>query len=331
MVVWEQVHQRALRQRIPLRVHFDLTYRCHQRCLHCYLPEAYRRGEGPGPELDTDQIKGILDQLAAAGTFFLSFSGGEIFLRPDLMDILEYARQSNFSLSLYTSGTWGLDARLIGALAELGIEGLLVSLYSLKPAIHDRVTGVPGSWAQLWPTVKECQALGLKLVWNTMAFSFNYTEIPALKEFAAQENIPLRVDTEITPRWDGRPHPKRLGISPEAKLELNQALGLKTLEPRVTEPITFPFSSDFEGCGAGLNSCYLSPQGEVWPCVDAPWPCGQLLQRDEFFKVWQESRKLNWVRELRQRLDHQDKRLCHYFWEKENRRCDQSKEWTAYL
>lgn len=96
MALIDQIYQKAQSKKIPLAIQFDLTYRCHQSCLHCYLPETWRRGEGPGPELSTLQVQAILTQLAAAGTLFLSFSGGEIFLRPDLWTILEEARNLNF-------------------------------------------------------------------------------------------------------------------------------------------------------------------------------------------------------------------------------------------
>ena len=61
---------------------FDLTYRCNERCIHCYLDH-----DDHG-ELTTAEVKDILDQLAAAGTLFLIFSGGELLLRKDLFELL---------------------------------------------------------------------------------------------------------------------------------------------------------------------------------------------------------------------------------------------------
>ena len=66
---------RALKLGIPLRVHLDLTYRCNERCVHCYLDH-----EDHG-ELTTAEILDLLDQMAAAQVFFLTLSGGEIFMR----------------------------------------------------------------------------------------------------------------------------------------------------------------------------------------------------------------------------------------------------------
>src|SRR5207344_1613779 len=82
----QEMGARAVRLGIPLGVQLDLTYRCNERCVHCYLDH-----DDHG-ELTSAEITSLLDQLAGAGVFFLTISGGEIFLRPDLFDILAHAR-----------------------------------------------------------------------------------------------------------------------------------------------------------------------------------------------------------------------------------------------
>jgi len=66
---------KAMQMGIPISVHVDVTYRCNERCEHCYLDH-----DDKG-EMTTQEIKNILDQLAEAGVFFLVFSGGEVFMR----------------------------------------------------------------------------------------------------------------------------------------------------------------------------------------------------------------------------------------------------------
>jgi len=66
---------RTVRTHQPLSVHFDLTYRCNERCVHCYLDH-----DNHG-ELTTAECIAVMEDLARAGTLFLTFSGGEIFLR----------------------------------------------------------------------------------------------------------------------------------------------------------------------------------------------------------------------------------------------------------
>jgi MoaA/NifB/PqqE/SkfB family radical SAM enzyme len=309
MGVLAQVNQKAREQRIPLTIHFDLTYRCHQRCLHCYLPEAYRCGEGPGPELDTVQIKGILEQLAAAGTFFITFSGGEIFLRPDLMDLLEYTRTLNFCMTLMTSGTLGFEN--IKALAGLGLEGIRVSLYSLDAAVHDRITGMPGSWKQTWRFVEEARAQGLRASFNCTAFSLNYRDIPSIADLSAREGIYYIVDDNPIPTWEGRPQLPELVLQPEQRLFLRDVLGFDAPDPKI-QAVTVPKEMELGGCGAGITGAYLTPQGEVWPCLDIRWPCGRVRQAGDFLTIWQNSPALESLRDLHDRAAYGDEKPCDY-------------------
>ncbi len=75
MSLLNEMSQKAFDMGVPISVHLDVTYRCNERCVHCYLDH-----EDHG-EMTTAEIKNVLDQLAEAGVFFLTFSGGEVFPR----------------------------------------------------------------------------------------------------------------------------------------------------------------------------------------------------------------------------------------------------------
>jgi MoaA/NifB/PqqE/SkfB family radical SAM enzyme len=307
MSMLDRVLGKAQEARIPLWMQIDLTYRCHQRCVHCYLPEAWRRGQGPGPELNTVQLKRILDQLAAAGTFLLALSGGEVFLRPDLLPILEYARAQNFSISLMTTGTLGLNRDILRFLRELGLNGLLLTMFSLNPAVHDALTGVPGSWAILQNTIREARAAGLPVVFNCIAMRPNAREVKALRDFALQAGIPLRLDARLTRRWDGAPHRPGLALSPEEQENLYKELGLRSEELR--EPGTIAWDPGIHNCGAGEYSGYITPWGYLWPCIEVPVICGRLQEQSCFRDLWETSLRLREVREVQERLA-DGQRLC---------------------
>src|SRR2546428_8570375 len=83
LVDW--LFRKTVALRIPLSVHIDLTMRCNERCIHCYRVIERR------PELTTDELRALLDDVARAGTLYLTFSGGEIFLRQDLLELIEHA------------------------------------------------------------------------------------------------------------------------------------------------------------------------------------------------------------------------------------------------
>jgi AdoMet-dependent heme synthase len=307
--VFARAVKRAGEASIPLSVHFDLTYRCHQRCIHCYLPELWRRGEGPAPELATFQVMGILDQLAGAGSFLLAFSGGEVFLRHDLLDLLEYARRLNFSISLMTSGTCGWKRENLHSLKDLGINGLLMTLFSMDADIHDRITGVNGSWELLMRTIKTGKALGLPVVLNCIALSINCSGIGAVRRYTEGEGMPLRLELNLSRRWDGLPHPKGLALETEEQSKLlNELDGYRG--DRNEEGIPAPCEADAPGCGAGKNRCYLTPCGELWPCLELPWPAGRLSDQVRLDSLWETSPALIKARMLQHGLADNGPRLC---------------------
>ena len=94
----QEMTERALARNIPFSAQVDLTYRCNERCVHCYLDHDDRG------EMTTAEIKGILDQLAEAGVFFLTLSGGEPFMRKDFFEIVGHARSLLFNVKVKTNG-----------------------------------------------------------------------------------------------------------------------------------------------------------------------------------------------------------------------------------
>ena len=133
---------KALELGIPLSVQLDLTYRCNERCVHCYL-DHHDHGE-----MSLAEIKHLLDEMAEAGVLFLTLSGGEIFLRKDFFEILEYARALTFAVRLKTNAIL-VREREAERLRELGVENIQISIYSHRPEIHDAITLVPGSLGSL--------------------------------------------------------------------------------------------------------------------------------------------------------------------------------------
>ena len=294
----DRAYQKARLLKIPFNVQFDLTYRCHLNCVHCYLPEEWRRGEGPGPELDTGQVKSVLDQLAAAGTFQLTFSGGEVFLRPDLIDLVEYARRLNFSVALKTSATLGPNDEQIEALAEVGLDSLQISFYSVDPGLHDRVTGLPGSWARLWRTAEKCRARGLRVALISTIFSFTFDQINPIIDFTLKENIFMKMSGILDVRWDGKPHHLGLAIGPGRSREIKRLMGDEVQQ--------------VQECESGQTICYLTPQGDLWPCMGIPCNCGKVTGGDNFTQVWHDSQKLNAIRAMQAGLPEAEA-PCVYF------------------
>src|SRR6204780_1351193 len=150
----QEMTEKAQRLNIPFSVQLDLTYRCNERCVHCYLDH-----DDHG-EMTTTEIKDLLDQMADAGVFYLTISGGEILMRRDFFEILEHARKRTFCVKLKTNGVLIREKTAL-RLRELGVESVQISIYSHRPEVHDAITKLPGSFRQSIEAVGLLRTQGL--------------------------------------------------------------------------------------------------------------------------------------------------------------------------
>ena len=133
--VWKEMYDVSARRRIPLMATMELTYRCNLSCVHCYVC----RGNGKR-EMGFSGVKKAIDGLDAAGCLFLTLTGGEVFLRSDLHEILDYLDTKQFILQVFTNGTL-IDGAAARRLSRYRIWNMGISVYSAKPEVHDSVTG----------------------------------------------------------------------------------------------------------------------------------------------------------------------------------------------
>ena len=136
--ILQDFNAKAIQLGIPLGVHLDVTWRCNERCVHCYLDH-----DDLG-EMSYDEIEDLMTQMAEAGVFFLTISGGEPLLRKDLFDIIRRARELTFNVKLKTNAIL-IREQEAALIRELGVETVQVSIYSHRPEVHDAITKVKGS------------------------------------------------------------------------------------------------------------------------------------------------------------------------------------------
>ena len=293
MTLAEEIHERALQLNVPLSVHLDITYRCNERCVHCYLDH-----DDHG-EMSTAEIKDLLTQLADAGVFFLTLSGGEILMRRDFFDILAFARLLTFNVKLKTNGVM-IRQPEAKRIRELGVQGIQISVYSHRPEVHDAITKLPGSLQRTIDAIGFLKSQGLKVTIANVLMSSNSGDYAGVVTLANELGVAYTLDPTITPKMDGDRSILHLGIG---SAELGQVFHDSDLVGSVEDfcaPPPPPGEDIMEGypCSAGHTSCYISPYGDVYPCVQFPLPSGN-VRRQKFIEIWRDSGELKQVRSIR--------------------------------
>ncbi len=289
----QEMSDKALKLNIPLSVQLDLTYRCNERCVHCYLDH-----DDHG-EMTTAEIKHLLDEMADAGVFILTLSGGEIFLRKDFFELLEHARRLMFCVKLKTNAVL-IREREAARLRDLGIESVQISIYSHRPEVHDAITLIPGSLKRSVDAIRFLKSQGLKVIIANVLMTQNMQDYPGVRALAAELGVECTLDPTVTPMMDGNRSTVDLGVEQGV---LRQVFRDASLVGDVDEFCAIPAQageSELEStpCSAGHTACYVSPYGEVFPCVQFPLPTGNVRQQ-RFIDIWRHSDQMNEVRSIR--------------------------------
>src|SRR5579883_2726556 len=249
MTLMAEMNERAFKLGIPLTVHIDVTYRCNERCVHCYLDH-----DDKG-EMTTQEIKNVLEQLAEAGVFFLVFSGGEVFMRRDFLDLVEHARKLMFNVKVKTNGVMIHQAEA-RRLRELGVEQVQLSVYSHRPEVHDAITKLPGSFKRTLDAIRFLKSQGLKVTLSNVLMTVNRADQQGTHALAKELGVSYTLDPTVTPKLEGY------------------------------------------SCSAGHTACYISPYGDVFPCVQFPLPTGN-VRRQKFADIWYRSPQMEEVRNIK--------------------------------
>jgi len=293
MSLMEQLNRKALGLGVPLSVHLDVTYRCNERCEHCYL-EHDDRGE-----MTAAEIADVLRQLADAGVFYLTLSGGEPFVRRDCFEIIECARSLHFNVKLKTNAVL-IKEKEAKRLRSLGVEQVQISVYSHRAEVHDAITKVPSSLNRTLAAIRLLKLHGLKVTIANVLMQGNSRDSEGVRALAAQFGAHYTLDPTITPMIDGNTSVLRLRLPARELGEVfHNAELVGDVESFCAPPP--PVDEDVrEGlpCSAGHTACYISPYGDVYPCVQFPLPCGN-VRRQQFLAIWRGSPQLEQVRSIR--------------------------------
>ncbi len=293
MTLLAEIRDKAMRLHVPISVHLDITWRCNERCRHCYLDH-----DVPG-ELTSAEITEILQQLAGAGTLFLVVSGGEPLVRADCVEIMAHARRLSFHVKLKTNATL-IGEREAAELARLGVGEVQVSVYSHRDEVHDSVTRMPGSLQRTLSAIRLLRSQGVRVIMVNTLMRTNATDYAGVRALAEQCGALYAFDPTITPRLNGDTSIVSLRLAPEALHQVLHDEAMIGRPPSCAQPAVDDGTLDAVPCSAGHSACYISPAGQVYPCVQFPLACGD-LRRQSFREIWHDSPALKQVASIRVR------------------------------
>jgi len=291
-IFWQRIHKSARDKDFPLRVMFELTYRCNFKCKHCYVPESYKNRKG---ELKTKDVLAILDQLKDIGCFYLGFTGGEPFIREDIMEIFEYARRSGFEVIIYTNGSF-IDEKIASQLQRLKPNKVDITIPAMSKHVFEHISGAAGSRNRVFNAIDILYKKGVNLGFKSCALKDNQHQIKQIQDFAASLGALHRLDDMLSPRLDGSREPYRYR---NQKTEVRkQEIEEDCVDIKQNIRGQRVKTDELFKCGVGRTQAAITPFGELKMCLMIDYPKYKILhiktrnQKLDLKEAWEKLRVL---------------------------------------
>jgi len=255
----------------------ELTERCNNNCVHCYINQPADDLFSKEKELSTGDIKAILEEAASLGCLTVRLTGGEPLLREDFEDIYLYARGLGLKVILFTNATL-----LTPDMAELFacvpcLEKIEVTVYGMNRRSYEAVTRAPGSYQAAWRGIRLLLEKNIPVLPKGVLLSSNVEDVKEFERWAAgvpgMNGLPsFSMSLDLRGRRDSEDKNKNI-----RKLRLSAGELLQVYRGRGTEYISEmkEFCSRFMAppgdrlfsCGAGVEGGCVDAYGNFQACM----------------------------------------------------------------
>ncbi|VBB06235.1 radical sam [Lucifera butyrica] len=275
-------------------ISWNTTQACNIRCIHCYRNAGTERSD----ELNTDEGKKLISEIARAGFKILILSGGEPLLRPDIYELVRHARSAGIRPVLGTNGIL-ITPEVAGKLKEAGLAVAGISLDSKTPERHDWFRQSQGAWEATMRGIKACRDAGLPFQIHTTAMNWNEPEITDVTDLAVAAGAIAHHIFFLVPTGRGKDIEETTLKTEQYESLLTRIMAKQSEVPLEIKPTCAPQFMRIakqhavplrftKGCLAGTAYCVVIPNGDVHPCPYLPLKVGN-VRESAFDTIWQES------------------------------------------
>jgi len=305
---------------LPFNYTFSITNRCNSRCKTCNIWNLQGKIK---KEMTTEEWVKVIKSLGKS-PFWITISGGEPFVREDLMEIISVINNYNQPriITIPTNGLLKIDKTIEEILNELKDKTNLIINFSIDgiEKEHDYIKGVYGSWKKIIEAYRQTKKLKKKypnlfIGIHTVISKWNIERIKKIQKFLIDKLKPNQYITEIA---EVRKEMKNYLNSPTPNIEdyidavpilIN---GIKQMQFYGLEKFTQAFRLEYYKyvrdfylkkiqslkSYAGFASTHISPIGDVWDCAVCGSHMGNLKDFNYDFKKLWKSKKASEIREM---------------------------------
>ena len=280
-------------------VHIEITGRCNEKCVHCYIP-----GDKRNREIDLCTFEDALNQSRKMNVLHLTISGGEPMLHKNFVEFLRLCREYEFSVNVLSNLTL-LNAEILTELKQNYLLGVQVSLYSMNSRIHDEITGVKGSFEKTKRAILQLAENDVPLQIACPIMKNNKACYQDVVDWAKKLKVNAGTEYVVLARYNHSTENLSCRLSIEEVEEVIRERAdkdAKYLEQIESEAVKRLGVSDEDNvCSVCHSSICINERGDVYPC--AGWQDFVVgnIKSMSLEEIWLHSERVEYLRGLRRR------------------------------
>lgn len=296
----------ALWKRRPVQLTFFVTAACNSRCPFCFYLRKKDKKRAIEDELSLEEIRKVSGSIGPL--LWVLFSGGEVYLRDDIVDIVKTFYDNNHP-AIITLPTNGLLPGKIKERTEEILEHCRKSVVAVKLSIdgigeeHDALRGVEGNFDKVMATYEELSPLldryaNFELGVNTVFCSANQDKIEDIIEFVRSlEKIKTHTLSMVRGDLEDESYKEvDLGLYLRAIEKMDSDLkegrastyGFKGAKLKAAQDVlqrrliydTMREKKRIIPCYAGALNIVLTENGDVYPCELSTQRMGNIREHE---------------------------------------------------
>jgi MoaA/NifB/PqqE/SkfB family radical SAM enzyme len=230
------------------RIVIRLGLKCNNHCEFCIFSRSSKSDRMT--DRTQGEIKALLNSIK--GYTALVLTGGELSLRPDLSDLIAYARSCGFKeIQIQSNGRMFAYQDFCEKIINAGANEFAIALHGPSEKIHDALTGVKGSFKQTVAGIRNLKTLGQYVITNSVVTKTNYKSIPEMANLLVDmgiEHFQFSFVHLIGRAWENRDWivERKSEVAPYIKKGLR--IGLKADRRASVEAMPYCLMEGFEDC-----------------------------------------------------------------------------------
>ena len=198
-----------------------LSGRCNLRCRHCWVsPSAPENGDEQA--MDLAILTGTIAAAKELGLGAVKLTGGEPFLRKDIVELLRFLHGEGLCIDIESNGTM-IDRDMARVIKECEVRQVSVSLDGAQAAQHDKLRGVKGCHAKSVAALRYLRAEKINTQVIMSLYEKNIPEIEALAALCDELEVPsFKINPVMPTGRGGRVFQRRENVDIEELIRIDR-------------------------------------------------------------------------------------------------------------